>query len=115
MSLTIGPRVTSSGSSSSNFVTKTANYTILSTDSVIFVDTSGGAFTLTLPAPSSVSTSTTTKEFTIIDTKGTLNTNNITLAPSSSEKISGLAASKLLETDWGYYKVTTNNTDWFLG
>lgn len=114
MSLTIGPRRSSSSSSTPNFVTKTANYTILSTDDIIFVDTSGGAFTLTLPTPTSVSTTTTTKVFRIIDITGTLSTNNLTLARSSIEKIEGLAANRLLQTDWGFWEVTTNHTDWFI-
>lgn len=111
MSLIIGPRITSSAP---NFVTKTTNYTILSTDDIIFVDSSGGAFTLTLPTPSSVSTTTTTKVFRIIDITGTLSTNNVTLARSSTEKIEGLAASRLLQTDWGFWEVTTNHVDWFI-
>lgn len=98
-----------------NFTSKTANYTILSTDSVIFVDTSGGAFTLTLPSPASVSSSSTTKVYRIIDTAGTLSTNNLTIARSSTEKIEGLAANKILSTDWGYWEITTNNVDWFIG
>lgn len=113
MSLTIGPRITSSGSTP-NFVTKTGNYTILSTDDIIFVDTSGGTFTLTLPSPASVSTTTTTKFYRIIDIAGTLSTNNLTLARSSTEKIEGLASNRLLQTDWGYWEVTTNHTDWFI-
>lgn len=92
------------------FVTKTANYTILSTDNIIFVDTSGGAFTLTLPSPTSLGG----KFYRIIDTAGTLSTNNLTLARSAAEKIEGLAASKLFSTDWGGWTVTTNGTDWFI-
>ena len=118
MSLTIGSRKSSGGGgggSTPNFVTKTSNYNISITDDIIFVDTTGGAFTLTLPAPSSVSTTTTTKIYRIVDIGGVLNTNNLTLAPNSSEKIEGLAASKLLQTNWGYWQVTTNHTDWFVG
>ena len=94
-----------------NTVTKTANYTILSTDTIIFANTSGGAFTLTLPSPTSLAG----KIYMIIDTNGTFNTNNCTLAPSSTEKIEGLAASKPLQTNWGWFTITTNGTDWFVG
>lgn len=90
--------------------TKTANYTILTTDDTIFIDSSGGAFTLTLPSPTGL-----TKIFHIIDVAGTLSTNNVTLARSGSEKISGLAANKPLQTDWGWFDVTPNGTDWFVG
>lgn len=113
MSLTIGPR-RSSSSSVPTFVSKTANYTILSTDDIIFVDTTGGAFTLTLPNPTTVSTTTTTKNYRIIDIGGVLNTNNLTLARFSTEKIEGLASSKLLQTNWGGWTITTNHIDWFI-
>lgn len=97
------------------FTTKTSNYTILSVDRIIYVDTSGGAFTLTLPNPTTVSTSTTTQTLRIIDVAGTLSTNNLTLARFGSEKIEGLAASKVFQTDWGYWSIVTNNVDWFIG
>lgn len=112
--VTFGKHRTSS-STSVPFVTKTANYTILATDNIIYVDTSGGAFTLTLPDPTTVSTTTTTQRFEIVDTTGNLSVNNITLARFGTEKISGLAASKLLQTDWDRYVITTNHVDWFIG
>lgn len=106
--------ITVATSGQTAFTTKSANYTILSTDRIIYVNTSGGAFNLTLPDPTTVSTSTTTQTFTIIDIGGTLNTNNVTLVRFGSEKIEGLTASKLLQTNWGAYRITTNNVDWFI-
>jgi hypothetical protein len=91
--------------------TKTANYTITTSDDVIFCDTSGGAFTLTLPSPTGKSG----MKFTIIDKAGAFNTNNLTLARSASEKIEGLAASKVLQTNWGWFDVITDGTDWYVG
>lgn len=92
-------------------VTKTANYTILSTDGIIFVDTTSGGFTLTLPDPTALAG----KMFRLIGTSGTMSANNLTLARFGSEKIEGLAASKILQTNWGWFNVTTNGTDWFVG
>lgn len=106
--------ITLATSGQTNFTTKSANYTIVTTDRIIYVNSSGGAFNLTLPDPTTVSTSTTTQTFTIIDIGGTLNTNNVTLVRFGSEKIEGLAASKLLQTNWGAYRITTNNVDWFI-
>lgn len=103
--------ITIASSGSTAQVTKTANYTILTSDSTIFTDSSGGAFTLTLPSPTTIAG----KIFRIIDTTGSMNANNITLARSASEKIEGLAASKVLQTNWGWFQVTTNGTDWFVG
>ena len=106
-----GGSITISGNSIFAQTTKTANYTILSTDSTIFADTSGGAFSLTLPSPAALAG----KIYRIIDTTGFFGTNNLTLARSSTEKIEGLASSKVLQTNWGWFNVTTNGTDWFVG
>jgi hypothetical protein len=95
-----------------NTTTKSANYPIVATDGTIFCNTSGGAFTLTLPAPATAGAG---KIYRVIDTQGTFNTNNLTLAPNGAEKISGLAANKLLQTNWGFYTITTDGTDWFVG
>ena len=102
--------VTITSNNTTALVTKTANYTILTTDGTILCDTSGGAFTLTLPSPTGLSG----KLFRIIDSTGFFQTNNLTLAPSASEKIEGLAASKVLQTPWGWFTITTNGTDWFM-
>lgn len=92
--------------------TKTANYTILSSDSVIFADTSGGALTLTLPDPTTL---TGAKIYRVIDSTGSFGTNFCTIAPHGAEKISGLASSRALQANWGFYTITTNNVDWFIG
>lgn len=91
-------------------VSKTANYTIILSDRIIFVDTSGGAFTLTLPDPAKARGII----FRIFDTGGALQSNNLTLARFAAEKIEGLAASKLLQTNWGGWDLVSNGTDWFL-
>lgn len=92
--------------------TKTANYTVTSQDSLIFCDTNSvGAFNLQLPDPTTV----TGKVYRIIDSKGTFNTNNLTLVRFGSELISGLAASRALQANWGFYQLVSNGTDWVLG
>lgn len=85
-------------------------YTILTTDDYLFVDTSGGAVTLNLPNPAGFGYS---KEYHLVDTKGTFGTNNATLAPHGAELIDGLAASKVFQTNWGGWTIVTNQTDWF--
>ena len=67
--------VTVTNTQTTVITTKTANYTILSTDGTIFCDTSGGAFTLTLPSPTGLGG----KLYRIIDSTGFFQTNNLTL------------------------------------
>ena len=91
--------------------TKTTNYSMTPADATVFCDTSGGAFTVTLPNPSLVPG----KILRIIDTTGSFNINNLTLARFGSEKIEGLSASKVLQTAWGWFNIVSNGTDWFVG
>lgn len=89
--------------------TITANLTIDTTtsDYIIFCNQSG-AITLTLPAP------TNGRMLVIKDSSGTAATNNITLAQHASEKIEGLAASKILQTNFGSWTFTSDGTDWWM-
>ena len=68
------------------WVVKTTTYTGVANDG-IFADTSGGAWTLSLPA------GTLGDEIGIVDYAVSFDTNNLTVAPNGSEKIQGTAAS----------------------
>lgn len=113
---TIGPQSASTaihqinGGINGTVRTSSSNVTVdtTTTDYIIFADTSGGAFTVTLPTP------TAGRILFIKDSTGSFNTNNLTVARHAAEKIEGLAASKLLTTNWGSYQFTSNGTDWFL-
>jgi hypothetical protein len=94
-----------------NTATKNSNYTITNQDDILFCDTSSGPFTLTLPSP----TGQAGRMFTVVDSTGSFAVNNLTLAPSGSEKIEGVASSKALQTAWGFIRVLTNGVDWFIG
>jgi len=85
-------------------------YTILITDDYLFVDTSGGAVTLHLPDPTQFHCS---KQFRLIDIKGTFETNNCTVTPFAAEKLEGLAAPKPFQTNWGGWTIVTDQTDWY--
>jgi hypothetical protein len=98
------------GSTPLNVVTRSGNSSISATDGFILVDTSGGAFTLTLPNPASV----TGQPFYIVDKTGFLSTNNLTLARFAAEMIEGLAASKVFQTSWGGWIVFSDGTDWYV-
>lgn len=89
-----------------------ANRTLDTTtkDYHVFCDSSGGVFNVTLPTP----TSATGREIVIWDLKGTFETNNVTLVRSASEKINQIAASRVLATNFGCWRVQTNGTDWLV-
>lgn len=89
--------------------TISGNYTIVSGDanSVLFVDTSA-ARQITLPAPVSGF------QITIKDKSGLAQTNNITVVRAGSEQIEGVAASKILQTNWGSWKLINDGTNWFM-
>lgn len=72
-------------------------------------DTSGGSFTVTLPTPVNGAF------ITIKDKTGSFQTNNLTLAQNASEQIEGLAASKLLQTNWGGWSIFSDGTNWYMG
>lgn len=88
---------------------KSANYTIVSGDNgkVIWADSTSGAFTLTLPAP------TANFVISIKDISGLAVTNPITIARNGSELIDGAAANDVIST--AYYAVSyiSDGTNWF--
>ena len=74
------------------YIEKTTTYTAVAGDN-IFADTSGGAFTITLP-----SSPTQGDEVSFIDSEGTFDTNNLTIEPGS-EKIMGNTAGDEMVVD----------------
>lgn len=90
--------------------TITGNLTVDTTtsDYLIYVTTSSGAISITLPTPVNG------RILLIKDISGQAATNNITLVRNGSEKIEGLAANKILQTNWGSWTFSTNGTDWFM-
>lgn len=89
--------------------TITTNLTLDTTtkDYIVFCNQSG-SISITFPAPVNG------RVFIIKDISGTAQTNTITMVRNGSEKIEGIAASKLLQTNWGSWTFTTNGTDWFM-
>lgn len=90
-------------------VSTISSNTTAAVNTTYFADTSGGTFTLTLPAPSAGA-------FVFVkDKTGSFQTNNLTVAQHAAEKIEGLAASKLLQTAWGSFGFVSDGTDWYMG
>lgn len=86
----------------------TAN-TSAASGTVYLCDTSGGAFNVTLPTPTSGAV------VTIKDKTGNFQTNNLTVLRNGTEKIEGLSASKPLITNWGAWTFFSDGTDWYMG
>lgn len=88
--------------------------TISSTTSAVsgttyLTNTSGASFTITLPSPVSGAF------VAIKDSTGSFQTNPVTIAPHAGEMIEGLAANKLLYTNWGAWSFFSDGTNWFMG
>ena len=103
------------GTSAPTWQTPAGGYTVtavssnitLASANIYLVDTSS-ARSLQLPSPSS------TFITYIKDSTGSAQTNNITLVRAASEQIEGVAASKVLQTNWGSWMLVSNGTNWFL-
>lgn len=93
-----------------SYTTKTANYTVTNTDSIIFCDTSSGSFTITLPA-----TPTDKKEITIKDDAQTFNSQPLTINPNGNS-LEGSTNEMLINAKKAsytlFYKGTGSNQEW---
>lgn len=87
--------------------TKTGNYTMSTNDSIIYVDMSS-AFAIQLPDPATI------RMYRIVDTTGSMSTNNLTLVRFGSEKIENVAASRVFQTDYGGWNISPDGTNWFV-
>jgi hypothetical protein len=87
------------------YVVKTANYTTQNNEGVL-ADTSGGAFTVTLPA-----TPTTGDQCVIADAGGAFGTNNLTVARNGST-IAGLAENLILDIASVSVQFVYDGTTW---
>lgn len=88
-----------------SYVYKTANYTVSDKEGVL-ADTSGGAFTVTLPATPSAGT-----QCVVADAGGDFGTNNLTVARNGST-ISGLAEDLVLDINGVSVQFVYDGTTW---
>ena len=85
--------------------TKTANYTTVSTDQIIYVNSSGGAFTITLDAAPS-----TNKTIDITDINGSCSTYTVTIDGNGKNIIGNTTA--LMSANYISYTLRYNGTEW---
>lgn len=88
-------------------VTKTGNYTLQVSDDVVFADSTGGIFTLTLPDATTMSG----KEYQIKKTSN--DSNIITLATTSSQTIDG-SLTQSLAIQYDSVSLISNGANWFI-
>ena len=87
----------------------TAGFTIDTTTSDFIIMCNHSApITITLPTP------VLGRIIKIKDISGLANTNNITIARHATESIEGLAASKILQTNFGAWTFTNDGTNWWM-
>lgn len=86
--------------------TKTANYTLVSTDNTILADATSGDITMTLPAAASHSG----RVYTV---KKINASNNVIIDANSSETIDG-TTTKTLSGQWDSLTFQSNGTNWFI-
>lgn len=104
-----GDVIKNPGAISGNNITVTntdSPYTAQLGDQIILVDESGGAVTVTLPAPTWEGESYTIKQI-------TGGANNTTVDTAGSETIDG-ASSIALDAQWEVVKVVSDGTDWLI-
>lgn len=94
--------------SSSSTISSINSNTAVVSGTLYFVDVSGGAVSLTLPA------ATASLSFRVKDSTGSALTNNITIVRAASESIEGIAADKILSTSWGSWSFICDGTNWFM-
>lgn len=97
------------GALSTQTHTVSTTYTVDATqkDNVIFADTSGAAFTITLPSP------TAGRNLTFKDSTGSFGTNNLTLNAGAA-KIDGVAGTSVYSVNFMSIELISNGTDWFV-
>lgn len=91
-----------------NIVSKTGAYTTTATDDTVLNDSSGGAYTITLPA---VASTTTGKVYTIKKTD--VSANAVTVDGNGAETIDGLTT-QILAAQWDSITIQSNGTSWFI-
>ena len=87
----------------------TGNYTILTTDFVLGVDTSTTAITITLPD----ATTAINHVFNVVDESGNSSNKNIILSPQSGQKISG-GESYIINTNYASITLYSNGSNFFI-
>lgn len=102
-----GPTGPAGSTTTAPLATKTSNYTATSSDYSILVDSTSGPVTITLPTAVGIAG----RGYEIKDWKGTSPANNITIDPTGSETIDGVAT-KVLTNSYQSYTIRSDGANW---
>ena len=93
-------------------ITKSANYLAASTDDYIGCNTTGGAFTISLPSAATVANG---KKLIIKDEGGNATTNHLSITPNGTNTIDGSNSTTLLSVNFESLTLVCNGADsWFI-
>jgi len=100
--------VSFNGSHSDAYVNVTSNTTLNSSNNIVYVDSTGGAVTITLPTAVGIGG----RCYKIVDAGGQAATNNITIA-SNGGNISG-SSTQIMIDGYAADDICSNGTNWFI-
>jgi hypothetical protein len=99
-------KTSAGGVSGTGVQSKTGDFTAVS--GYTYLVSSAAARAITLPAAAVGAT------FTVKDSTGQAFTNNFTITRAAAESIEGVAANKILQTNWGSWTFASDGTNWFI-
>ena len=105
---TVTGRLTVNGGLVMKHVSKSSAYTASVADSIIGVDTTSSAVTITLPSAGAIAG----KVYIIADEGGNAGTNNITVATEGSETIDG-SSTATINSNYGALRIYSDGTNFF--
>jgi len=105
---TVTGRLTVNGGLVMKHVSKSSAYTASVADSIIGVDTTSSAVTITLPSAGAIAG----KVYIIADEGGNAGSNNITVATEGSETIDG-SSTATINSNYGTLRIYSDGTNFF--
>ncbi len=101
------PVVVQNSSLSQKIATVTTTYTVVDPNSILLLNSSGGSFTVTLPAV-------TNQRTLVLKDTGSASSYNITVIPNASDSTIDGLSSVVMASNWMSITLVSNGTAWFI-